>query len=44
MLTIMTDSRNAHRLLATMQVGILRGGCEVEIWKAEQDVDLLGEN
>lgn len=40
----MADSRNAHRLLATMQVGILRGGCEVEIWKATQDVDLLGDD
>lgn len=39
----MTDSRAAHRLLATMQVGILRGGCEVEIWKASQDADILDE-
>ena len=28
-----TDSNAAHHLLATMQVGIIRGGGEVEIWK-----------
>ncbi|KAK7716256.1 stearoyl-CoA 9-desaturase [Diaporthe eres] len=26
-------SNAAHNLLATMRVGVLRGGCEVEIWK-----------
>lgn len=27
-----------------MQVGILRGGCEVEIWKSSQEVETLGED
>ena len=26
-------SNAAHNLLSTMRVGVLRGGCEVEIWK-----------
>ena len=26
----------AHNLLSTMRVGVLRGGCEVEIWKRAQ--------
>lgn len=29
-------SNAAHNLLSTMRVGILRGGCEVEVWKAAQ--------
>ncbi|TIC99435.1 Acyl-CoA desaturase [Colletotrichum higginsianum] len=30
---IYNHSNAAHNLLSTMRVGILRGGCEVEIWK-----------
>lgn len=30
---VYTHSNAAHNLLSTMRVGILRGGCEVEIWK-----------
>jgi stearoyl-CoA desaturase (delta-9 desaturase) len=26
-------SNGAHNLLSTMRVGVIRGGCEVEIWK-----------
>jgi stearoyl-CoA desaturase (delta-9 desaturase) len=29
-------SNAAHNLLSTMRVGVLRGGCEVEIWKSAQ--------
>lgn len=29
-------SNAAHNLLSTMRVGIIRGGCEVEIWKRAQ--------
>jgi hypothetical protein len=29
-LTFVADSRAAHRVLATMQMGAIRGGCEVE--------------
>lgn len=29
-------SNAAHNLLSTMRVGVLRGGCEVEIWKRAQ--------
>ncbi len=29
-------SNAAHNLLSTMRVGVLRGGCEVEIWKHAQ--------
>lgn len=29
-------SNAAHNLLSTMRVGVLRGGCEVEIWKRSQ--------
>lgn len=29
-------SNAAHNLLSTMRVGVLRGGCEVEIWKKAQ--------
>ncbi|KAI1133774.1 delta-9 acyl-CoA desaturase [Nemania abortiva] len=29
-------SNAAHNLLSTMRVGVLRGGCEVEIWKRTQ--------
>jgi len=38
-------SNAAHNLLSTMRVGVLRGGCEVEIWKRAQaenkDVSML---
>lgn len=30
---VYAHSNAAHNLLSTMRVGILRGGCEVEIWK-----------
>ncbi|EGU72805.1 hypothetical protein FOXB_16684, partial [Fusarium oxysporum f. sp. conglutinans Fo5176] len=30
---VYNHSNAAHNLLSTMRVGILRGGCEVEIWK-----------
>ena len=29
-------SNAAHNLLSTMRVGVIRGGCEVEIWKRSQ--------
>ena len=29
-------SNAAHNLLSTMRVGVIRGGCEVEIWKKAQ--------
>jgi cytochrome b involved in lipid metabolism len=29
-------SNGAHNLLSTMRVGVIRGGCEVEIWKRAQ--------
>jgi len=29
----------AHNLLSTMRVGMIRGGCEVEIWKWAQKED-----
>ncbi|OJJ05597.1 hypothetical protein ASPVEDRAFT_137931 [Aspergillus versicolor CBS 583.65] len=29
-------SNAAHNLLSTMRVGVIRGGCEVEIWKENQ--------
>ena len=29
-------SNAAHNLLSTMRVGVIRGGCEVEIWKRAQ--------
>jgi stearoyl-CoA desaturase (delta-9 desaturase) len=35
-------SNAAHNLLATMRVGVLRGGQEVEVWK-RQRVDMLGK-
>jgi len=44
LLTRTTDSKAAHRLMATMQVGILRGGCEVEIWKSSQETKILDED
>ncbi|KAI5285187.1 stearoyl-CoA 9-desaturase [Ascosphaera aggregata] len=28
----------AHNLLSTMRVGVIRGGCEVEVWKKSQQV------
>ncbi|KAH7118253.1 hypothetical protein B0J13DRAFT_613139 [Dactylonectria estremocensis] len=33
---VYNHSNAAHNLLSTMRVGILRGGCEVEIWKRVQ--------
>ncbi|KAK3082176.1 stearoyl-CoA 9-desaturase [Coniosporium uncinatum] len=33
---IYQHSNAAHNLLSTMRVGIIRGGCEVEIWKRAQ--------
>lgn len=29
-------SNAAHNLLSTMRIGVIRGGCEVEIWKRAQ--------
>ena len=29
-------SNAAHNLLSTMRIGVIRGGCEVEIWKRVQ--------
>ena len=29
-------SNAAHNLLSTMRVGVIHGGCEVEIWKRAQ--------
>ena len=33
---VYNHSNAAHNLLSTMRVGVLRGGCEVEIWKRSQ--------
>ena len=33
---VYNHSNAAHNLLGTMRVGVLRGGCEVEIWKRAQ--------
>ncbi|KAH7124771.1 hypothetical protein EDB81DRAFT_912059 [Dactylonectria macrodidyma] len=33
---VYNHSNAAHNLLSTMRVGVLRGGCEVEIWKRVQ--------
>ncbi|KAI1961447.1 stearoyl-CoA 9-desaturase [Ophidiomyces ophidiicola] len=33
---IYNHSNAAHNLLSTMRVGVIRGGCEVEIWKRIQ--------
>jgi stearoyl-CoA desaturase (delta-9 desaturase) len=33
---VYNHSNAAHNLLSTMRVGVLRGGCEVEIWKQTQ--------
>ncbi|KAK0751036.1 hypothetical protein B0T18DRAFT_320288 [Schizothecium vesticola] len=33
---VYNHSNAAHNLLSTMRVGVLRGGCEVEIWKRAQ--------
>ncbi|KAI9882122.1 MAG: stearoyl-CoA 9-desaturase [Watsoniomyces obsoletus] len=33
---IYNHSNAAHNLLSTMRVGVIRGGCEVEIWKRTQ--------
>lgn len=40
---VYNHSRAAHRLMTTMQIGILRGGCEVEIWKPSQEIEVLDE-
>jgi len=41
-------SNAAHNLLSTMRVGVLRGGCEVEIWKRahleNKDVDTVTDS
>jgi stearoyl-CoA desaturase (delta-9 desaturase) len=41
-------SNGAHNLLSTMRVGVIRGGCEVEIWKRAQrenkDVGLVKDD
>ncbi|KAI9732642.1 MAG: stearoyl-CoA 9-desaturase [Cirrosporium novae-zelandiae] len=33
---IYNHSNAAHNLLSTMRIGVIRGGCEVEIWKKSQ--------
>ncbi|KAF3160304.1 stearoyl-CoA 9-desaturase [Orbilia oligospora] len=33
---VYNHSNAAHNLLSTMRVGVIRGGCEVEIWKQAQ--------
>ncbi|EGO59931.1 acyl-CoA desaturase 1 [Neurospora tetrasperma FGSC 2508] len=33
---VYNHSNAAHNLLSTMRVGVIRGGCEVEIWKRAQ--------
>ncbi|KAI0009722.1 acyl-CoA desaturase 1 [Xylariaceae sp. FL0662B] len=33
---VYNHSNAAHNLLSTMRVGVIRGGCEVEIWKRSQ--------
>jgi stearoyl-CoA desaturase (delta-9 desaturase) len=33
---VYNHSNAAHNLLSTMRVGVLRGGCEVEVWKRAQ--------
>ncbi len=33
---VYNHSNAAHNLLSTMRVGVIRGGCEVEIWKRTQ--------
>lgn len=42
---VYNHSNAAHNLLSTMRVGVIRGGCEVEIWKRAQkenkDVDYV---
>lgn len=41
-------SNAAHNLLATMRVSVIRGGCEVEVWKKAQsekkDVNLVSDS
>lgn len=41
-------SNAAHNILATMRVSVIRGGCEVEVWKKAQaekkDVDLVSDS
>jgi hypothetical protein len=37
LLTYVTDSNVARRLLSTLRIGVLRGGCEVEVLKAETE-------
>jgi hypothetical protein len=31
-----SDSNVARRLLSTLRIGVLRGGCEIEVLKTEQ--------
>lgn len=33
---VYSHSNAAHNLLSTMRVGVIRGGCEVEMWKRSQ--------
>jgi stearoyl-CoA desaturase (delta-9 desaturase) len=45
---VYNHSNAAHNLLSTMRVGVLRGGCEVEIWKRahfeNKDVDAVTDS
>ncbi|KAF2011305.1 stearic acid desaturase [Aaosphaeria arxii CBS 175.79] len=40
---VYNHSNAAHNLLSTTRIGVLRGGCEVEIWKRNYDSRKLGE-
>lgn len=44
---VYNHSNAAHNLLSTMRVGVIRGGCEVEIWKQahreNKDVDSVND-
>ncbi|EGX47278.1 hypothetical protein AOL_s00088g54 [Orbilia oligospora ATCC 24927] len=33
---VYNHSNAAHNLLSTMRIGVIRGGCEIEIWKQAQ--------
>jgi len=45
---VYNHSNAAHNLLSTMRVGVIRGGCEVEIWKRAQrenkDISLVKDD
>jgi stearoyl-CoA desaturase (Delta-9 desaturase) len=45
---VYNHSNAAHNLLATMRVAVIRGGCEVEVWKKAQrektDVNLVNSD